>query len=62
MESPYETAQKILKLCVSLKKTCESPTEIADQINSILLYSDHLPISLISDSWDIALKTGERND
>jgi len=62
MESLHETAKKILKLCASLKKTYKSPEDIADRVNSILIHSDHLPISLISDSCDVALKIGERVD
>ena len=51
-----EIADKINDLYHVMKKTCASPTDIADKINSILIYGDEVPTNLLGAAWDAFAK------
>jgi len=47
-----EIADKINDLYNAIRKTCASPTDIADKINSILIHGDGVPSNLLGAAWD----------
>jgi len=48
-----EVADKINDLYHIMRKTCASPTDIADKINSILIHGDGIPSDLLDAAWDL---------
>lgn len=57
-----EIVDKINDLYHIMNKTCGSPTEIADKINSILIHGDDVPSNLLGAAWDqFARQRGIKN-
>jgi len=57
-----EIANQINELYNAIRKTCSSPTEIADKINSILIHGDGVPSNLLGAAWDqFARQRGIKN-
>ena len=57
-----DIAEKISDLYNAIKNTCASPTDIADKINSILIYGDGVPTNLLDAAWDqFARQKGVKN-
>jgi len=58
-----ELADKIFDLYHVIRKTCASPNDIADKINSILIHGDGVPINLLGAAWDqFAQQRGVKNE
>ena len=47
-----EVANKISECYSVLSRITNSPDEIANKINSILIYGDGIPRQLLSSAWD----------
>jgi len=57
-----EIADKINDLYCVMRKTCTSPIDIADKINSILIHGDGVPSNLLGAAWDqFARQRGIKN-
>ncbi len=46
-----EITKKIDELFDILKYTCTTSNELAEQINSILIHGDGVPVTLLSAAW-----------
>ena len=47
-----DISDKISDLVNIMRKTCSSPTETAQKINSILIYGYDVPSNLLEAAWD----------
>ena len=57
-----EIADKINDLYNAIRKTCASPPDIADKINSILIFGDGIPLNLLEAAWhQFARQKGVKN-
>ena len=54
-----DITRKIARLYNAIKHDCESPEEIASEINNILLHGEKIPQQLVASAWDLfATKKG----